>query len=132
MNIYNLFSKCVTVMFVFQVQVEINYNNDPKIITFSGWNMPEIKMGTNMQVKGGIGTMIEYQLPKADFNPPFDFQFGISDIFKYHGPSINSISCVGKDVLCYMGDQIGTTTSVSVSNRVGIQLFQGKSNFRVG
>ena len=89
-------------------------------------------MAPNLQVKGGIGTVLENYLPGAELNSPFSFQFGTADIFEYSGPGVDSISCTNMDTLFRMASQIGTTTSIPTSNQVGIQLFKCMYNFTVG
>ena len=122
MNFAQLFTRYISVLCVFQIKLEIYNNKDPNIITFSGWNIPQVKISPNVNIKGGIGSMVEYHWPGSDAFFPIDFNFGIGDIMD-HGKSVDSISCTG------MGIQIGTMTAVFPMNRNDIKLFQSTYTF---
>ena len=124
MNFPQLFTRYLSIMCVFQMKLVIYNNNDPNIITFSGWTVPNIKMAPNVNIKGGIGSFVEHHWPGLNTYSPIDFEFGIEDIIYYLGPVINSKSLDGMDTFCSMGAKIGTTTSVPTINQVGIRLFQ--------
>ena len=124
MNFPQLFTRYLSIMCVFQMKLVIYNNNDPNIITFSGWTIPNIKMAPNVNIKGGIGSFVEHHWPGLNTYFPIDLECGIEDIIYYLRPGNNSISCDGMDLLCSMGAKICTKTSVPTINQVGIQLFQ--------
>ena len=99
MNIFNIFTKCISIIYVIQINLHFHFNNDPNVITFSTWTIPRVEMAPNLQVKGGIGTVLENYLPGAELNSPFNYQFGTADVFEYNGPGVDSILCTMYNII---------------------------------